>query len=670
MIMQKRFIVLVAICIAAMLIVPLAATAKPGHHPPGKHRCPTLSVPAGETWEVPETTRLCKLVIGEGANLVVPEGYSLTLTVNGVEAGQALVTTAGVDTAFVPGTYRGNIVLTVAEENVVEYVPAGGGPGGPPPSIFFPFRQALYLDEVGIDWAKSVPAAIVGKKPTFFGMKNILIWSSGECFNGIFAAGGSHTVRNAKIDFFGNGRSDFAGYGAAVMSTGESTKLVVDRACIVTDGVVRTAAVADHGSNLIVKNSYLRTYDGMLPADYMPTIDTAQMRSVPWMLSLSGNCRATNLLGTNTKATYIKSYIGAEGWGVLSTDGCTTPQLTVINSTITIAGEDGYGSYGIGDATERFLGCRFHVATYATISRGSFLYYGDSDPALVADLNEDLDLGLTWRELRSIKPKPTIVNSDRFGIMWHGGGTLDVSGGTIFNTGETTFLDKGQAIEITVDGAEGAQLNPGNGVIMQVMDDDDPGPVPPFMYNIGIYNEPTGPITPQPGHDPTVADGSDALATFSNIGLNGDFYNSMRGDIGGMFGPPTPRNMGLTFDNAVITGVISASTATHLLPHIEYPIGWDGTAPYINIGHTEDYKYLGEVTNTPSEAVNNGVIVSLTNGSEWTVTGTCCLTSLTVENGSAVTAPAGYSLTMWVDDIETEIEPDITYTGTIVLEVN
>ena len=61
------------------------------------------------------------------------------------------------------------------------------------------------------------------------------------------------------------------------------------------------------------------------------------------MLSLLGNCLATNLLGTNTQASYINSYIGAEGWGVLSTDGCTTPTLTAINSTIAITGFDGYG---------------------------------------------------------------------------------------------------------------------------------------------------------------------------------------------------------------------------------------------------------------------------------------------------------------------------------------
>jgi hypothetical protein len=647
MILRKKVLMaFTAICIATLLTASFAAACNSNPHWPT-----SITVAPGETWVVEETTQLHKLIIEEGGLVTAPEGYSLTMTVNGVETGGVLQETAGADTVLAAGTYRGHIVLTVAEANPVNY--SAFGPPGTDPVVFtFPFRQALYLDDTGLVKEKSVLAAVLGPMPRDHEIRNILIRSTGENFNGIYVTGGSYHARNVKIDFSGNGRSDFIGYGAAVAATGTATKLVVDHARIETEGVVRTGMLADAGSNLIVKHSYIQVNNGVLPADYVPTIDTTQMRSVPWMLSLSGNCRATNLLGTDTKAAYIDSYIGAEGWGVLSTDGCTTPQLTAINSTIAITGEDGYGSYGIGDATERFLGCIFDVATYATISRGSYLYYGDSDTELVAQLNDDLELGLSNRELRALKPRPTIVNSQRFGIMWHGGGTLDISGGTIFNTGETTFLDKGQAIAITVDGSQGAQLNAGNGVILQVMDDDDPGPVPPAMTNTGVYTEPTGPVTPQAGHDPLVAGNSDALATFANIVLNGDFFNSMRADIPGAFGPATPRNIGLTFDNASITGMISASTAVHDQATIT----------------AEDYRLLGKVTNTPSAAVNNGVIVSLVNGSAWTVTGTCYLTSLSIDAESTVTAAAGHSVTMTVDGIEAPIASG-TYTGAIVLTV-
>ncbi|MGD8835786.1 MAG: hypothetical protein PVJ84_11435 [Desulfobacteraceae bacterium] len=689
--MMKRRVITV-LAVLSLLVLLLTPFSFAGHRGHGDIclSAPAVQLNAGDVWVVEETTRLSTLTLAVGAKVTVPEGYSLTLTVNGVETGSVLAEIDSVDTEIAPGSYWGCVVLTVTEENPVEFVP----PGPPGPSIIYPFRQAIYLDETGIVAEKSVLSSVVDERrfrsPTaemlcdpmqdmsctfmkqmlFDPVNTMLIRSNGENFNGVFAADGTHNINNANIQFSGNGRSDFAGYAAAAMSTGENTTLVLDQVKIVAHGVARSAAIADHGSNLIVKNSYLQTYNGVMPEDYMPTIDMGQMRSVPWMLGLSGNNRATNLLGTNTNAAYINSYIGSEGWGVLSTDACTTPTLTAINSTIANTGNDGYGAYGIGDAVERFLGCNLNVATYAIICRDTTAYYGDSDPAVVAQLNTDLELGLTAQELRRIEKRPTIVNSKRFGVMWHGGGTVEISGGTIFNTGETTFLNKGQAISLTVDGAEGAQLNPGNGVILQVMDDDDPGPVFPSMHNTGVYDEPTGPVTPQAGHDLTIADDTDARATFSNIELVGDFYNSMRGDIAGPFGPATPRNMALTFVNAGITGVISAATSAHTLPHIEYPVGWDeeNEEPYINEGHTEDYKYLGVVTNTPSEAVNNGVIVSLDTGSSWTVTGTCILTSLTIEEGTVITATNGNNLTMMVDGVETDIAPGI-YAGEIVLTV-
>ena len=652
------------------------------------------TVAAGETWEVAETTSLDSLTVGEGAIISAPAGKSVTLTVDGVETGQALAFTDGYDLMFVPATYTGDVVLTVSDANPVEYTAAGPAAT---PSVS-PFRQAIYVDSTGFVAAKSVLAAAVGGRPAADTAEGLKITSTGECFNGVYAAG-SYTLKDIEIDLTGNARSDFSGYGAAVVGTGEGTTLVVDGVQIRTDGVARAAVVATNGASVIVKNSDIQTNNGELPADYQPTIDTAKMRSVPWMLGLSGNVRATNMLGTNTKASYINSSIGSEGWGVLSADGCTTPTLTAINSTISITGEDGYGSYGIGDATESFLGCVLDVATYATISRGSFLFYGDSTPERVAQLNTDLGLGLTEEELAGIPNLPTTVDSKRFGIMWHGGGTLEVSGGTVFNTKETTFLDKGQAIKIKVDGSEGAELNPENGVIMQLMDDDDPGPDFATMLNTGVYNEPTAPAGLDATHDLTRVGDADAQATFANISLAGDFYNSTRGGLAAPTGPPpgaapagdagaapaagtattaaTPaapaagtattatapagaeaaltsisKNLCLTFDNSHIMGVISASTAKHAKATIT----------------AADYKLLGTVTNAPGAAVNNGVVVLLKNKAIWTVTGDCYLTSLTIGADCSVTAEGAKTLIMTIDGVETPIAPG-TYAGKIQLSV-
>jgi hypothetical protein len=110
--------------------------------------------------------------------------------------------------------------------------------------------------------------------------------------------------------------------------------------------------------------------------------------------------------------------------------------------------------------------------------------------------------------------------------------------------------------------------------------------------------------------------------------------------------------MVLTFENTNITGVITASQARHAKSSIT----------------AEDYKLLGEVTNTPGPAVNNGVIVSLDDRSTWTVTGTSYVTSLTIAGGATLAAPEGRKVTMTVDGEETAVEAG-TYKGDIVISV-
>jgi hypothetical protein len=647
----KGFIACVAIACFIAMSVPVFA-APPTMNPP------FVSLGPGDTWVVTETTNLRVLTIAEGANIIAPPGKSVTMTVNGVETGQAMADisgatpdfsiTSGRDTAFLPGTYFGNIVLTVTEANPVVYNP----------QYTFPFRQALYLDATGIVEAKSVLAAVIGKKPAAFDIKNILISSTGECFDGIFAAGGNWTITNAKINLTGNGRSDFCGYGAAVVCRGTGTTLVLDNAWIVTHGVVRTAAIADKGSNLIVKNSYLQTYDGVLPGDYFSTIDTSQMRDAPWMLGCWGTTRATNLLGVETKASYINSYIGAEGWGVLSTDGCTRPILTAINSTIATTGETGgYGSYVIGSATEYFYGCTFNVGTYANILKGGTVYYNDSTRALVEGLNNQLKLGLTEKELDAIPVQPTVVNSENWGSKWHGAGTVNVAGGTVFNTANACFLVKNQNAVINVDGSEGAQFNPADSIIFELIDMDDVGPG--THGNNNVYYERATPPTRTTTLAQRIATTGCPVATFSNIDLEGNFYNSVGWTTHQRPGSPPAsdrKNVVFNFNNATVTGVISATQAHHEYEGVAYPVIDSNT-----------YYALGHLVNTPWPVINSGVIVFLNSDSNWTVTGTSYLSKLAIAADATITAPEGYSVVMTVDGVPTNIVPGTTYTGDIML---
>ncbi|MFD0516907.1 autotransporter outer membrane beta-barrel domain-containing protein [Paractinoplanes durhamensis] len=412
---------------------------------------------------------------------------------------------------------------------------------------------------------------------------------------------------------------------------------------------MRTGVVADGGSTVVVKNSRIHTADGVLPADYVSTVDTSLMEDVPWMLGLSGNARATNLLGNGTRAAYVNSAISSQGWGVLSTDNGQNTQLASINSSVRITGKDGYGSYAIGNATERFLGSDLDVATYAAINRGGSLYYGDSSTAAVSSVNSSLALGLSASELAGLAPRRTTIDSGKWGIMWHGAGTVDVSGGTVINTKRATFLDKGQQVGITVDGSQGAKLNPADGVLLQMIEDDDPGPqmVDGKLVNSGVYTEPTGVPAKAATFDVAAAHGTDAVATFTDIALKGDFYNAIRGSAG------NGKNLVLNLDGGSLAGAVTSATSRHRVTTIT----------------SANYQELGVVTNTPGAAVNNGVIVSLTGGADWTVTGTSYLTKLTLGAGSAITAPRGKHLVVTVDGVPAVPTAGGTYTGAVVLGI-
>ena len=591
-----------------------------------------IHVAAGQTYTVAATTRVSAVTIEQGGVLTAPAGHGLTMTVNGVETGQRLVATSAADTAFVPGSWQGDIALTVTTAHDVPWQ-----------QHTYPFRQAIYSGAAGLVPAYSVLAAAVGGQVSATAAAGVRIASTGECFDGVVVNGGSFQLDGAVITLDGAGRCDFVGYGAAIVANGAGTRLVVDGAIVNNHGVVRTAAIADNGATLIVKNSSLAVRNGPLPAGYVPTVNLDTMENAPWMLAIDGDVRATNLLGNNSVAAYVNSSVTSESWGVLSTDSGSDCTLIAVNSVVTNTGVSGYGTYVIGNATEYLLGTRFDVGSYATIFTGGTATYGDSDPATVAALNAKHGLGLSDGELRALRPRPSVVNSRRFGFMWHAASDLAITGGTVVNSPHATFLNKGQQIGVTVDGSKGASLNPGDGILVQVIDNDDPGPVMVngVLENAGVYTQPTGEPAKDKTFDVAVAHATDSALSFTDIDLAGDFYNGMRGNL----------NLVLKFAASQVAGVITATRAEHHVAKITSANWWQ----------------LGAVSNTPQPAINNGVLVSLTEGSTWTVTGTSYLTALSLDASSAVAGQHGGKVTMTVDGKQTAITPGTSYTGAIVV---
>lgn len=599
-------------------------------------------VVAGDSWIVTETTALQSLRLEEGGAVAAAPGKSLTMTVDGVETG------------LKPGHYRGNIVLTVTDRHPVQF----------DPSHTHHFRQALMLDASGVVANKSV-AATTGPVQLKDGvLSGLKIRSKGENFNGLLVTGGQYLVKDLDLELDGNGGNDFAGFGAGVMSDGKQTRLVLDKARIRARGVVRTAVVCHNGSQLIVKNSDISARNGTLPPDYISNVTPGEMKDAPWMLGIKGTNRATNVLGDDTQCTYIGSRLVAEGWGVLSVDNSRRIKLTAINSQIEVGGDSGYGSYAIGDSTNAFYGSTIKAPSMGMIVTGGHAIFAASTADNVARLDKDLKLGLSPAERAALTPAQTKVESARYGVMlWGDGGTVTVRDGTVFDTGEATFLNKGSVARFDIDGSRGAQLNSRNGVLLQLMDNDDPGPqmTAGLLANTGVWRDPTTPVKKIEGYDLGAEHDTDTVAQFTRIRLTGDIFNAMRlRTILPPFNPDRPSleppketgaNLVVKLVQSELRGVMTSATARHL----KDPIG------------AEDHESLGRVQNRPEPAINNGVLVRL-DRSRWVVTGTSHLTRLTLDAASRVVGLDGRVASMTVNGVATPLRAG-DYRGQIVVQV-
>ncbi|MFT4083838.1 MAG: Ig-like domain-containing protein [Nocardioides sp.] len=606
----------------------------------------TLTVASGETCAVSATTSMQTLVITDDTSAItVPDGDVLSIVVDGVDEGQQYDGTSAVSPNLIPGTYSSDsedgvqLVVTTA----YDYTLFG---------TTFPLRQALMVDADGVNADESVSQAITAGTYDSTGADGVAIASdNSDGMAGIDVEDGDYDITDPTISLDGNSRLDFAGIGAGIRAANSGTSVRVDGANIDNTGAVRSGIVFTDGATGVVKNSTISTADGTLPDDYTLS-PPPNMRAVPWALGLTGNVRATNMVGDGTKATYLNDDVTSQNWGVLSTDSTSNSYLTAIGTKATTV-DGGYGSYADGTSvTDTFLGTTFDVDDYGVISTGGTINIGDASQEAVTALNTANSLGLTDDDIADVTDQATTIDSGRFGIMWHGGGSSDIAGGTVnisgatqINTGETAFQDKADGMTLNLDGSDGATVNSGTGVIFQEMESDDPG-------GLSTTSEYTDPVyagdTPVKDTDwdlTSTTDDKPAIVNLTDIDTTGDYYNAAFDTV--------PKNLVLNLDGSSITGVVSSSTSVHDVATISYDDG-------------EGYKNIGEVTNTVSSPVNNGVIVDLADGSTWTPTGTSYLTSLTVDDTSSIAAAKGQDVTITIDGVDytpDELVAGQTYTG-------
>jgi hypothetical protein len=394
----------------------------------------------------------------------------------------------------------------------------------------------------------------------------------------------------------------------------------LNNASIYTNGCARSAIFVGGTSAMHVNDSTIEVGSPALPEDYKDVWTEGGKRffRVPFMLGLSGTCRATNIVDKVKETTYYNTRIKAQGWGALSIDGGDNTQLTVTKSIIETV-ESGYGAYAIGGSVDKFSNCIFNVADMALIGAGGDGIFTDG----------------------------TIVNSRRFGVMLHGSGDITIDKGSVFNTESTVLQIKGCGSDIVADSAE---LNAGNGIIIQTMPNDDPH----GRAARNAAEDGRGPgedaFASADGGMPQAPRSNDVSAVFRNMTLSGDMVNGNT-DAGAL---------AVALKNATLTGAVTTAA-------VEFALGPNGEEITMQTPHL--YKLIGEVKNTYCFTGNaHGAKVSVDADSKWIVDKTSYLTRLEIAQKGTVKAPEGYSIVMTVDGKKTDLKKG-SYKGNIVLEV-
>ena len=591
------------------------------------------------TWLITETVRYTKLHICERAVLKSPEGTFLTLTVNGV----------GRD--IKPGTYQGDVVLSVTNAYAM-------GPHGlmKANQISRDFHTAVVLEDGKVAEDKCVAALLADGSVTGEKVEGLTLYSNEECFNGILVTGDTECViKDVTVGFEGFGDNDFLGVGSAVAAIDHS-KVTIEDCDFTVNGVTRCAIHAGGDSHVTVRNTRVTNQSP----------DTHWLGSFTWQLGVRGSNRLVQLTD-NANVTYDHCDLKSNGWGVCSIDGTwESCRLVIKDSRMELSGprSHGYGAFCIGENEVIFDNCDVKVNGYPLMLMGM----------------EGLG-------------KSTIQNSRirgrHFGVfvVSDDNSVLDIKGSD-FVTGKSALCIKGSSTIINV---EKTSMKPGNGTIVQLMDTEESG------MNVSAFHVPVGvEDTAMPERDlSTVSPTEDVTLNFIDCQLEGNLYNSTTNirayrnneigtmgefhdtiigirrrpdggaDNGAMMEPVRarhngddlrgPKNMGVNLKGSQITGIISSAGQAYR----------EGLTR-IDESNREE---LSNVTQWAAPTVNNGVVVSLDSGSAWTLTGTCYITGLTLADGAVLKAAGGKRLSMTVDGVETPVQSG-AYIGKIVLSVS
>jgi hypothetical protein len=483
---------------------------------------------------------------------------------------------------------------------------------------------------------------------------------------------GTLVLSNGADDAEGVHASDFTGCGAAFVAAngGRITAKNVD---LTTTGFVRAGFIVDDGAIAWVEDSEIITYGANPLTDaydgYVNSATTSKMLSPPWVLGIQGGIRAVNVLDTNTTFVSVNSHLASGGWGVVSTDGCTTPSLYLIDSTLEILSEaeggmnsgwelygydeeaygTGYGAYLIGDCDERYYGTTVEGATFGAIAREGSAVYASSN----GEINV---VSATGEDLGTVQGQGNVsVINCVFGAMTHSSEDISISytDGTIVNTEESTIVYRSSGhANFLFDEAE---LNPGNGIIIQMIDDDDStvgmGDMSTMGFNTTLVEAAGMPSAT--GNETGATDNNEEVnATLTNGDYAGDFYNGT-----GYYGQAGDVMNVTVGEGATLEGTIALTETFHGVAYSPEAVAFaeaaDGVeyvfidsdfqvtdneadAAYIQFTQftINQYYMLCRMENHVYNNGYSGINVTVENGGVWTVSGESLINYLKVDGGT------------------------------------
>ncbi|MCF0228371.1 MAG: hypothetical protein HUJ76_01590 [Parasporobacterium sp.] len=622
------------------------------------------------------------VTLEEGNLYIGEEGFCVIMTVNGQVVNQA------------PGTYEGKIVFTVMPKSKS----ADSSKDYQTKSVILKQNGLHYVEDAvngtidengisGVDITADAPnmsiVTVVNDTYTISDSKFHIMQtgnheSGGNDFTGdgcAIAATGSSVVYVNNVDVTGDGVTRTALFGGLSVHDSYPTIYVSDCNFNSTgDAEGEDCAVWVLGLHGVVRTCQ---FDDYYDIYYNNTV----IRSFGWAcVSVDG----TEYPYAEDLAELNAAYV--EGEGYFNEDGSemTVAQFAVASTGLTdeylaqlaavetaeqlqaLPQTNDYSLYYFA-GKNTFTNCELDITDMDKGRTGYSSYSIGANINVYSDCVVNADYGNVEANeyASSAYVNGTVVNARKSIVMCHSNaGGVTMCADSELNAGETAFIYKGTGDgyvqdQLTDEGAsEGGMVMGATGsnlyvrnckvnspVFVLAFDSDDPGSLGgtsiDFDDSIAGKDEAFDVTDPDNWHQASVMWGEGAGSYNYNEAVqvyvedcNGE--TAVTSDIFNCH-QYTSKNLVLTLDNTEFNGIISSGYCEHTVDGVERTIAYGDDPVVLEDGTVYGCReYMGVVKCTPAETVNNGVILTLTNGSVWNVTETSYVSVLDVDETSSV----------------------------------